>query len=254
MSSRAFKSVLCCLLTMLGLAGNAGAKRPVQSNDTIPPPPPAELLNLTAHQFTVPRQTVSYPEELAHYLNGCPPVEVWFRIQFQVGTRRKDTVVYSSRPNLDIEKVATRLMAATIVQAPPDSGTSENFWFHRMVMVAPGKLIKTDPNAIPVPLDLPTPEVATDSGYVPAKLLEKGKLDVSHLVIKPGLSGMVILKVRVGTDGIVKLVRVVSTSGEIAVDNLGMEIAYRNKYKPATKKGEPVEAEVLDDFAYRVHK
>jgi TonB family protein len=254
MTSRVCILSLCALFVILGLAGLAEAKRPIQTKDTIPVPPPSELLKLASSQFTVPRQTVAYPDELSHYLTGCPPVEVWFKVQRAEAGRRVASVVYSSRPSDEIENEAAKIMGATVVQMPADSAKPEAFWYHRVVLVAPGQLLKLDPNAIPVPRDLPRTEIAPDSGYVAAQLIEKGKFDIKRIVIHPRFSGKVIMRCHVAASGKVTHVSVVSSSGMTDFDYTAVDAAYRNSYKPATMKGEPVESDVLDEFGYSVRQ
>ena len=208
MTTRIPALVLYPILIIVSSLGTAEAKRPIQGNDTIPPPAPPEIAKCTGSQFTVPRQSEFFPEELSHYLNGCPPVEVWFKITFGETGQRYDTMVYSSRPNPDIERVASSLMRVTTVLAPGDTNSAAKWGYHRVVLVAPGRIIKLDPGAIPAPQDLPRPDIAPDSGYVPAQLLERGQYDWSRLTFKAGFSGKVILRVKVAADGRVKLVRV----------------------------------------------
>jgi TonB family protein len=254
MKSQTLRLIVFSSLLLIGFAQSSLAKRPVQSSDTIPPPPPPELLKLSAAQFTVPRQTEVFPEELSHYLNGCPPVEVWFKISFPASGPKKVDMVYCSRPNSDIERVASENMMATVVGPAAGSDSTITEWYHRMVLVAPGRIVKLESSAVPSPHDLPAPEIAPDSGYVSPKLLEKGKFEVKGTFMQPGFTARAIVKCRISADGKVISARVVASSGNAEFDNTAVSSANRARYEPATRKGVPEVGEALYDFKLAAHR
>jgi len=68
-----------------------------------------------------------------------------------------------------------------------------------------------------------------------------------------GVTGMVHVKVLIGTDGVPKDARVIKSQAAI-LDTAAMECALQWRFKPGTLKGEPVEVWVVIPFKFALTK
>jgi TonB family protein len=248
-------TTISTLIFLVGLSIPIQAKRPVADKDTLSLPAPQEILKLTPQQFTVPRQTVFNTSDLSHYLDGRPPLELWYKISFDESRKRVNELVYSSRQVPGIDKLSDKIMGGLVLRTPIDSGSAHGkppYWYHRVILIPAGEKLTLDPNALPVLNDLPKPVMSSDSELVLPQLTKQGNLE--HYVLKVGFSGTVTMKCLVGKEGKVKVVSVQTSSGDPGFDAIVVAAAYKNEYKPATRKGQPVDAEVLWRYEYNVHE
>jgi TonB family protein len=236
--------------------GVAEAKRhTIFSPDTTtsPLPPPPEILQLAPDQCTIPRQSLysisGEEKELARKL----PSETWFKFKYDGKGGKEFKLVYSSSPDTAMANRCEDIARRLILRTPVDSNSTSKWYYHRIVLLVDGDKMVFNPNAIPVPGDLPKPVTVKDPDYTWAEIVKRGDLDVPDWASKPGHNYTVLLRYRVAVDGKVGPVQIQESSGSSTLDNIAVTAAYKNKCKPATRKGKPVESWVSDriDFYSR---
>ncbi len=241
------------LITLtIGIIPSAHARRPGADAPEIPLPPPSEILGLTSHDFTIPRQSVYAETDASKELNRKLPAEGWIKFRFDSSGKRAFVLVYCSSQDAKIGDRFRDIAERLILQPPPDSNSAVKWYYHRIVLLPNGERLQYAQNALPVPGDLPRPGENQDTAFGFPQIVRRGKLEIPLALATPGLDAFVLLRYRVGRTGKVEFVEVQTSSGSTAIDQVAIDAAYKYECTPATQHGKPVVGWISDRVVFNV--
>ncbi len=173
------------------------------------------------------------------------PFVCWFQLKIsRTGHLDDYRLVFSSRPDEQLERMAEDSIKARPPGRPVDPGFRTNWFWHQVVIgrIGPSR----DPRRV-AQIDSLTSKVDADT-----LMLQEGVVRYPAASVAKKDTGTVWLRVLSGDDGRVHVAMLLKSSGNSLLDNAALRAAYGNKFEPVKFAGRKVAIWVSYRVQYRL--